>query len=357
MRVSYLVQASRGPAVETIKHELESRLEARQHDIAHVAMAYVSVAGVRMLLDAFRARPLGESEWLVGLDDAVSQPGALDLLMTLPGAQVRVARTNDPASRFHPKVCRFRQASGLGRDLLMIGSANLTSGGLTANAETVVFVESQDGADKDVFAHVWANLWSLGHAPTAGELASYRQQYESAKRSRERARRSSRRRVRLAGGAHGPILTNDGAELDPSRADVCWIECGAVTAQGRELEFKAEQGLYFGLEPTGEDAKTFRFRTSAGSIVSLRMKYQENHMWRLQMNNEVPEVMAGLRPIGPDGRLGRSNMVAVFTRTDESDLFDLRFVDLGSRAFARLRRQSSRLGTLGRTTARYYGWC
>ena len=46
-----------------------------------------------------------------------------------------------------------------------------------------------------------------------------------------------------------------------------------------------------------------------------------------------------------------------FVKEKNIKIIDLRFVDLGSRAFARLRGRSSRLGTLGRTTARSYGWC
>ena len=114
MKVAFLVQPAHGPSSGSIQSALEARLGARQHDTAYVAMAYVSIAGVRTLLDAFKGRPVGQSEWLVGLDDAISQPGALDLLTTLPGAQLRVSYTNNPATRFHPKLCRFRRSSGRG---------------------------------------------------------------------------------------------------------------------------------------------------------------------------------------------------------------------------------------------------
>lgn len=357
LKVSYVIQKADAPSAGTIQGALEARLQAQPHDSVSVAMAYVSIAGVRILLNAFSGRPITQSQWLVGLDDAVSQPGAVDLLKTLGGAEVRVASLARASIRFHPKVCRFQYSSGRGKELLMVGSANLTSSALAGNAEAVVFIEAQTRADKDQFSRIWADLWSQGHEPTTEELASYKERYEAAKKAREQSRardviRGPRPRVRT-----GEILVSDGAEIDPSGASTCWIECGFNTGKGRELEFKAEQGLFFDLQPAGGTPKTFRFRTSNGSIVSLRMKYQQNHMWRLQMSNDVPEVMRGLRPTGPDGKLGRSEEVAVLTRTDDHDLFDIRFTKLRSRRFADLKKRSSRLGTLGRTTARSYGWC
>ena len=87
------------------------------------------------------------------------------------------------------------------------------------------------------------------------------------------------------------------------------------------------------------------------------MKYQASHMWRLQMNNYVPEVMAGLRSLRPDGTLGRSPYVAVFQRIPNSQAIRLRFLELDSAEFAALRRRAIKSGMLGRTRARQYGWC
>ena len=124
---------------------------------------------------------------------------------------------------------------------------------------------------------------------------------------------------------------------------------------GRELEPKAEQGLFFGLSPSGGDSKTITIQTSHGSRVDLRLKYQRNHMWRLQMNNAVPEVQTGLRPVKGDGRLGRSPYVAVFKR--RHGITTLRFIELRGKKFAALRARTYKSGTLGKTTAREYGWC
>ena len=78
-------------------------------------------------------------------------------------------------------------------------------------------------------------------------------------------------------------------------------------------------------------------------------------MWRLQMNNAVPEVKTGLRPLKKDGKLGRSPYVAAFERAP--GIITLRFIQLGGKKFAALRERTLKSGTLGKTTAREYSWC
>jgi HKD family nuclease len=357
MNVSPLVQQKSAKRAKTIQGVLEAYIRAESYDHVYAAMAYVTIAGIRALLSTFSKRKIKQSQWLVGLDDAVTQPGAIKLLLALDGAEVRIASLNSSSLRFHPKVCRFVSSQGQRKELMMIGSANLTSSALVGNSEAVVFLDGQSPTDKRLFAQTWIDLWSQGHVPKAKELANYETKYEALKKFKKQFDKKSKvGRPRIPKKIER-ILEGDVAELDPSHANKCWIECGFITAMGRELEFKAEQGLFFGLEPTGGTERVFRFRVSNGSIVNLRMKYQENHMWRLQMNNSVPEVERGLRPRNPDGKLGRSKEVAVFTRTNTTDLFSLRFLKLSSQQFEKLQKKSRLLGTVGHTTTRSYGWC
>lgn len=79
-------------------------------------------------------------------------------------------------------------------------------------------------------------------------------------------------------------------------------------------------------------------------------------MWRLQMNNEVPEVARGLRPRDKrTGKLGRSPYVAVFDRGDDRRTYFLRFIRDDSAEYSELRRRSVK--SSGRTSSRRYGWC
>lgn len=359
MKTRSLLQRPGDPSSQTIRAEMERRLAELPCRAVYVAMAYVSISGARTLWDAYSRAPNVRSQWLVGLDDYVTQPGALDLIQTLDGAELRIASVSRQRLRFHPKVCRFEAVSN--REMLMVGSANLTTSGLSGNAEAVSFLESESPADKSQIQELWKGLWALGHKPTVDELTAYREQYKTAKPMRERLRALAAKEPPPREPSRGMVLARDTVELDPQNATICWIECGAVTAVGRELEFKAEQGLFFGLNPHVTTQKSFRFRVSSGKTIPLRLKYQGNHMWRLQMNNEVPEVERGLRPKLPGGRLGRSEFVAVVERIPNDTAFDLRFVSLQSQEFAKLRRRSADLGTVGHTTTtsagRVYGWC
>ena len=358
MKINPQIQQKASPPEQTIRGVLEQRLREQEYNRIHVAMAYVSIAGARALWAACSHVPGVRSQWLVGLDDFVTQPGAVDLVRSLGGAELRVAAYGGRPFRFHPKVCHFQ--SDTNRDLLIVGSANLTRSALSGNAEAVVFLQSETQAESAQFNSVWSTLWSLGHSPTDSELSAYRESYLRAKPLRDQLRDIEPSEQAPSPRA-GPVLERDNVELDPQNATTCWIECGSITAMGRELEFKAEQGLFFGLNPHLTNQQTFNFRVSNGSTVQLRIKYQGNHMWRLQMNNDVPEVRNGLRPTLPNGKLGRSEFVAVFSRTQDDNTYELGFLHLTSTEFADLQSRSNQLGTVGYTTAttsgRIYGWC
>jgi hypothetical protein len=205
---------------------------------------------------------------------------------------------------------------------------------------------------------MWAELWGQGKSLEPDELADYKLQHEAVAKAQAKLAAqllASRSKLKRA-----EVLTSDIAQLDPTLAQTCWIEGGNITLMGKELEFKGEQALFFGLSPTGGGSpKTFQFQVSDGQVVPMTMNYREqNSMWRLLLDNKVPEVKLGLRPRDPvTDKLGRSPYVAVFKKTKSKDTFDLRFLTLGTADFLRLRARSARTGTLGHTTAREYGWC
>ena len=302
----------------TLLEELGARCAAGKCDRVEAAAAYVTVSGVNDVLDVVGRDNIADSRWLVGLDDAISQPGAIKMLKAA-GAQVRVAAFAAQGARFHIKIFRLSN-SGATKSLLVVGSMNLTRAALTRNAETVAFAASQSKADAETLKKAFDEVWALGHEPTKKELDAYAARYGKAAALRKKL-------DAVTGSASKPpknILDADEASLDPSQAQTCWIECGAVTMMGRELEIKGEQGLFFGLSRTGGDPAFFDFVVSDGSQVKLRLKFQGNHMWRLQLQPSVPEVAIGLRPTLPDGSLGRSPYVAVFIRTGVAGRYRLK---------------------------------
>ncbi len=352
LKTNFVVQTPSSPAAGRLGTIFFERVLASKFDETQVAVAYMTVAGIRALLVAFPLNSLRKSKWLVGLDDFITQPGALDVVLNLPGAELRVISHANKNLRFHPKVYIFGKQSSFKDGMTVIGSANLTAQGLAGNGEASAILDCETSADTAVVLSMWNELWKQGHKPTVNELATYKENYTIAKKSRLKTK------AIIPTPTKGMIiLASDDAQLDPAIANTCWIECGNVTLMGKELELKAEQGIFFGLNPTGEDAKYLTFQVSTKEKIQLRLKYQGNHMWRLQLTNEVPEVAVGLRPKNPDGSLGRSPHVAVFDRTEDKKTYILRFILLNSNEFNKIVRKSKQTGTYGQTSARQYGWC
>lgn len=316
---------------------------SRAYDTLGVAVAYASVPGVRKLLETIGEDRLPvRSQWLFGLDDLVTHPDAIKLVKNrLAGAEVRVAGQRVNGKKFHPKMYWFSKASKPGHSSLVLGSANLSLGGLSGNVEAVVALAALVSADSEALNAVWEKAWAVGLPSTEQLLADYERDFRKAEKARKK---SAVRPLK-----NQPVLASDAASRDPSLAKSCWIEVGNITGfQQEQLEIKAEQAMFFGLPQGGGNSKNIRVVTS-GQNVDIPVNFYGNHMWRLNLPQSIPEVAKGLRPGG-----GMSPFVAVFERAGNYIL--LHFIKVKSHKFISLRNETMNAGTLGRTTAREYGW-
>lgn len=107
-------------------------------------VAFATAHGIRALLEEPVAQDYlreGHAHFVVGLD-AITLPEALDVLAEAenryPNFTAR-AFENDIRGLFHPKLMRFRYEDG--SSALVVGSGNLTDGGLSRNFEAFVVVE------------------------------------------------------------------------------------------------------------------------------------------------------------------------------------------------------------------------
>ena len=106
-------------------------------------------------LGAFLGRG-GKIDWVVGID-AVTTEGALIRLRQLAvnhttAVTVRAYKSQPRESLFHPKLSIFEFASGDGA--VLVGSSNLTVGGLSGNVELSGWIElDADGLSRWVHAH------------------------------------------------------------------------------------------------------------------------------------------------------------------------------------------------------------
>lgn len=347
MKVQYTVQNPTGASTSSVLGLFQTLLGSGEYDQIRVAVAYMTVSGLRHLLQAFSGNSINKSQWLIGLDDLITHPSALKKLLLLENAEVKVVSYESLGVRFHHKVYIFDKPQSLLNTANIIGSVNLTAQALQSNGESVTSNMVETNNDIVAINDMWDKLWYEGDVLDDIRLAEYTKKYE---------RSSNKKKIASKKIKNDKILSSDDAEIDPSVAKFCWIECGNVTAMGRELEFKAELGLFFGLNPLGQEPVYFNFILESGNVIKLKMKFQENYMWRLQLNNSIPEVRKGLRPKLADGSLGRSPYVATFERTSTNDVYKLNFIKLNNIKFKKIRAKSISSGTAGKTSAREYGW-
>ena len=326
---------------------------ARNYNTMGIAVAFASVAGVTELLESILSGQLpARSYWLFGLDNCITHPDAIERAMKLKGSRVRVAGGAKNGGIFHPKLYWF--SDGQTSSSLVLGSANLTAGGLRGNIEAVAALESASRGQSQALDSVWKAAWKLGSKITPEKLGQYRVDFEAARRAREKSGLILKKERLKEPKMIGPVLSSDEARVDPALAKKCWIEVGKITGFRQEqLEIKAEQALFFGLPANGGVARTLSVTLASSVVVDIPAHYFGNHMWRFQLPQEIPEVQKGLRRrVG--GKLLRSGYAAVFER--KKNTVDLRFVKLTSSEFKALRKATEQAGTLGRTTAREYGW-
>ncbi len=353
MEVELATQFPKCPKDERLKDRLAEHVVATSCDELNAAAAYVTIEGVNALLETLGDRLLKSSRWLVGLDDAVSQPGAIEKIQALPNARIRVVAFGSTGVRFHTKLIHLAASKKPKIAALMVGSANISRAAFEKNAEAAAFLTSDDEATAEWFRKTFEDVWKLGHAPTAAELEAYKTRYDAARKLRKKINQL----LEESEPSSNVVFAPDEAQLDPSLADLCWIECGRITLMGRELELKAIQARFFGLTPTGGPAKIMTLVHRDGSSHPTQFIFRGNSMWRVMFPTSIPEVGAGLRPIEPNGGLGRSPYVAVFQRTNQADRFEIRFLHEESDDYTDLRARSDALGTLGDTGSRRFGWC
>ncbi|TRC93531.1 hypothetical protein FJV76_23355 [Mesorhizobium sp. WSM4303] len=354
MDIELATQSPNGAKNARLRELLAAHIADCEADELGAAAAYVTIEGVNAVLEAVGVRELQKSRWLVGLDDAISQPGAIDRLLSLPNATVRVVTFAAAGARFHSKIVLLGNTKASKKAVLMIGSANLSRAALEKNAEAVAFIASSEKANADWLRETFEKVWKLGHVPSDTELEGYAEKYYAARKLRKQIEK-------IVLGKNLPanvIATPDEAQIDPSLATICWIECGRITLMGRELELKGIQARFFGLNPTGGATEVLSLLHNDGSLHETKFIFRhQNGMWRVYFPSSIPEVKAGLRPVEADGSLGRSPYVAVFERTLVKGQFKLKFLRDDEADYAQLKAKSEDSGTVGDTGSRRFGWC
>ncbi|TPK85681.1 hypothetical protein FJ936_09080 [Mesorhizobium sp. B2-4-13] len=146
---------SNGPAKDFVFNPF-SKLIATSSSI-HLAAPYFTEA--QPILNAARA---GKAvRLLIGLNSATS-PEALRKVFGVPGLAIRYL-----TRRFHAKIYVFENAA-------LVGSSNLTQGGLWVNREAVICLDREEDADaiEEVRA-LFVELWEAGQVLTQPKLMAF----------------------------------------------------------------------------------------------------------------------------------------------------------------------------------------
>lgn len=313
-------------------------------DELYVAVAYATKQGLLTLQAALGGIP-AKSRWVVGLDDAITQPEALNYLMALPGAKLRLAKLS-PERRFHPKLYCLKQTQDNDVAVSAIGSGNMTLRGLRHNGEAAVLLTAESSEDAAAMRAQWRTLWSLGEDATQSMIQTYAGTYKQATKQRAKV-------VELGVAPpepepDAPVPAAAVFDGSPANATVAWTEGASPSAGGRDLEFPRAMMPFFRLDETPVDK---RFRMANGQVFSLTFTMRpDNQMWRLLFSRDA--IFAGigrenLRPLA--GTSNRSDLTIVFERSGNGADYNVQLVPIGSAPYDTLVERSKATGIIERT--------
>lgn len=173
-----------------------------------ICVAFLKSTGLKLVRGALesalkRGAPV---KLIIGLDFYLTEPAALHELSRIlapskAGKLLLVEGASDLT--YHPKLYAWRSGNDAS---VVIGSANLTGGGLSKNVELSVWVDTDNRSDlwRDVCAFV-SNLEKMKHTipATPAAISSYERKYEIYRRRMRKAEREAVREI------------NTGQVLDP----------------------------------------------------------------------------------------------------------------------------------------------
>lgn len=232
------------------------------------AVAYASLAGSEdlnsLLAKANRDWKTVEKKWLLSIDYGHTDPRAIRFLRRLPKSEVRIydgqnlmQRRLVPSASFHPKTFVFDRSGRTGPRSLgfILGSANLTAGGLESNIEHVVgmrFGGTIGRNEKHLFGPVarFEEWWDLAWLTADPATPTFVRKYEKT-RKRYRPRVQDRRGTAPRRKLPAPVKKMR-AFARWEKAKCFWIETGNLYknrgkyAPGNQLDTRRGTRVYFG---------------------------------------------------------------------------------------------------------------
>jgi hypothetical protein len=252
---------------------------ARGGDVAYLRLffGFLTGSGMAALLavpEVAEALRTAEVDVLVGVDAVTDRPGLeslLELQEENPNLRARAIK-NTTAALIHPKMFFARYADG--RSVAMVGSNNLSFGGLTGNVEGYAMGyfepgEEPDLADWDAFVGRWDRLISEIDAEVLA----------SADRNVSRLERLRRAAREVPTPAEAEVVVSDGQAYEAQASDAALDELMLVSmvpkagqgpkARWSQVHLSAEIARdFFDAEP--EEHPEIQLRDADGGAVEDR---------------------------------------------------------------------------------------
>ena len=340
-----------------LENFLRKGMEEANSSVVGLAIAYVSIYGVHFLRNISTAIRIKEIRLVADIGDFITHPQALKFSLE---ERWKVRVVIQGIGTFHPKLIiggdRFSENGLLqGVRFSVIGSGNLTKGGLRNNIECSLLQADNNLAAS---ARGFRELWGQGINLTQQLLEEY--EIEFAERNRARSAND----LKILGVAD----EWSGDEIEPSRlrqqrppqprersiatsaAIAAWAGLESFTGEYRfQIEFPRDAGEVLGrIIEHRSVSEEIDVACEDGNVRRMRYRfYPDNAMFRLNVPNDTP---------GVDwARQNHSGVALVITSSSSHPPLSFKIVRPGAEE-ANVIGRSVALGTWGKTTTRLYGW-
>lgn len=163
----------------------------------YIAVAFLKCSGLKLIKDSIEDI-LGDNGYvniIIGLDLYVTEPNALYELFDLCQTKhrLKVYLYSSKNSIFHPKMYASRRNN---KSSVLVGSANLTSGGLSSNVEASIYSKNDELLFEEC-KEFFSDLILIPDCKQASALAiqEYEQQYSVFNKEVEKAEKTSEEKI------------------------------------------------------------------------------------------------------------------------------------------------------------------
>lgn len=315
------------------------------------ASAYASWQGVTTIDDILSDEGVDDCAAVFGLDGYVTDPAAIELAQDLGWELQLVEQSGHP---FHPKmgIAGGQSSSPYidGADEGYIGSANFTQGGLETNVEAGIVTEEEEIVSQ--LREMARQFWEMSQAPKDVDIDSYASRYAKIERSRPNEQTQPGKGESSPSGDTSEVsVPPEIPTYSPEYATTAWVGLESFTGDYTfQIEFPRTPATVV-RELIGDDEGAVMVECSDGIREMDFGFYRDNQMFRLNVPNDVRGVERARR---------EETGIALIEKAEDSVapiklsiLFDN---PPSGRTASETIERSKRIGSLGETPTRLYGW-